>query len=192
MSLLDSILSAGNGTAVQQIAGKLGIPEGVAKQATSALMPALSRGLQRNTEQPGGLDSLLGALGSGGHEKYVDKPESIGDEDAITDGNKILGHILGSKDVSRNVAGAASAKTGVDADVLKKMLPMLATVAMGALSKQTKTGGGAVTGLMGGAGANPLSALQTAGGLGALSQFLDADKDGDSTDDLLNLAKKFF
>jgi hypothetical protein len=196
MSLLDSILSAGDGAAVGQIATKLGIPESVAKQAAGALTPALSRGLQRNTAKPGGLDSLLGALGSGTHQKYVDEPDKIGDDDGVADGNNILGHILGSKDVSRNVAGAAAEKTGVDSDTLKKMLPMLATVAMGALSKQTKGSGGGsagpLSGLTGGAGSNPLNALQTMGGLGALTQFLDADKDGDATDDLLNLAKKYF
>jgi hypothetical protein len=192
MGLLDSILSANNGAAVGQIASKLGIPEDVATKAVGALTPALSRGLQRNTEKPGGLDSLLGALSTGNHEKYVDQPETIGEEASIEDGNKILGHVLGSKDVSRNVAGAAALKTGVDSDTLKKMLPMLATVVMGALSKQTKSsGGGALSGLTGGAGSNPLSGLQTAGGLGALTQLLDTDKDGDM-DELLDMAKKFF
>jgi hypothetical protein len=191
MGLIDSILGANNGAAVSQIAGKLGIPESVATKAASALTPALSRGLQRNAEKPGGLESLLGALESGQHEKYVDQPEVIGDEPSIADGNAILGHILGSKDVSRNVAGDAASKTGVDADTLKKMLPMLATVAMGALAKQTK-GGSGTSGLVGGSGSNPLSGLQTAGGLGALTQFLDSDKDGDPMDDVLNMAKKFF
>ncbi len=191
MGLIDSILSADNGAAVSQIAGKLGIPESMATQAAAALTPALSRGLQQNTQKPGGLESLLSALSSGQHEKYVDKPEVIGDEASIADGNAILGHILGSKDVSRNVAGAAATRTGVDADTLKKMLPMLATVAMGALAKQSKSGSG-TSALTGGSGSNPLSALQTAGGLGALTQFLDADKDGDATDDVLNMVKKFF
>ena len=121
----------------------------------------------------------------------MDEPEVIAKDESIEDGNAILGHILGNKDVSRNVAGAASSSTGVDADTLKKMLPMLATVAMGALSKQSKSGG-PLNGITGGSGSTPLSGLQTAGGRGALSQFLDADKDGDSMDDVLNLAKKLF
>jgi hypothetical protein len=192
MALLDDILSAGNGGAVGQIAAKLGIPDDLARQAASALTPALSRGIERNTQQPGGLDSLLGALSSGDHQKYVDQPDTIGQEASIEDGNKILGHVLGSKDVSRNVAGAASAKTGIDAGTLKKMLPMLATVAMGALSKKTAAPGGPSSGLTGGAGSNPLNALQSMGGLGALTQFLDADKDGNATDELLDMAKKYF
>jgi len=42
----------------------------------------------------------------------------------VQDGNGILGHIFGSKDVSREVAARASAQSGVGADVLKKLLPI--------------------------------------------------------------------
>lgn len=193
MGLLDELLGGGGSGAVSQIAKQLGIPDDKAKQAASALAPALSRGLKKNAEKPGGLESLLGALNSGKHEKYVDNPEVVSRPETVEDGNKILGHILGSKDVSRNVAGAASKQTGLDAGILKKMLPMLAPVVMGALAKQTKGGDGSplggLSGLTGGSGGG---AASDAGGLGALAGFLDADKDGDSTDDLLNLAKKFF
>jgi hypothetical protein len=42
-----------------------------------------------------------------------------------------LGHILGSKDVSRQVAAQASTRTGISELVLKQMLPAVATLAMG-------------------------------------------------------------
>jgi hypothetical protein len=183
MSLLDTILSANNGAAIGQIAKQLGLPDEVAKQAAGALTPALARGLQRNASKPGGLDSLLGALSGGNHQQYVDQPEKLTSADTIADGDAILGHILGSKDVSRNVAGAAAQQTGVETTVLKKMLPMLGAVAMGALAKETA--GGKLTGVVPGlsSSSNPL---------GMLSGLLDSDKDGSSTDDLLDLAKKFF
>jgi hypothetical protein len=187
VGLLDSILTANNGAVVSQISKQLGIPDAVAQQAVQSLVPALSRGLERNAEKPGGLDALMGALQSGGHSKYIDQPQTIGQDASIADGNAILGHIFGNKDVSRNVAGNASQKTGIAADTLKKTLPMLATVAMGALAKQT--GAGQVQGVSGNQG---LGGLGGVGGLGALAGYLDQDKDGDPTDDILNLAKKFF
>ena len=52
-------------------------------------------------------------------------------------GNGILGHLLGSKDVSREVASRAAAQTGLSADVLKRMLPLAATLMMGAFSKHS-------------------------------------------------------
>jgi hypothetical protein len=178
LSLLDTILDSDSG-AIGRIAKQLGLPDTVTKQAVSALTPSLARGLQRNASQPGGLDSLLGALSTGHHQRYVDEPDKLGDEASIADGNKILGHILGSKDVSRNVAGAAAQQTGIESTVLKKMLPLLAGVAMGALSKQASAGG------------QPGAAAKT-DPLGMLSGLIDTDKDGSATDDLLDLAKKFF
>ena len=179
MSLLDTILSS-NGGAVSQIAKQVGLPEPLAKQAVSALTPALASGLQHNAAQPGGLDALLKALGSGKHEQYVDEPEKLGQQASVDDGNAILGHILGSKEVSRNVAGAASEKTGVDSSILKKMLPMLAGVVMGSLSKQTNAGS-QLTALTGSA--------STGDPLSMLSGLLGSDNDT-SSKGLLNLAKK--
>jgi hypothetical protein len=54
------------------------------------------------------------------------------------------------------------------------MLPILATVVMGALSKQTSAGSG------GGQG------------IDALTSFIDLDGDGSVADDLLDFARKLF
>jgi len=195
MNFIESILQANDGKAIGQIAKQLGLPEETATKAAAAIAPALAKGLQRNASKEGGLDSLLGALKTGKHERYVDEPDALASEETVEDGNKILGHILGSKDVSRNVAGNAAKETGIDASTLKKMLPMLGAVAMGALSKQTK-GGNALGGLSalagGGQGPQGGGTQQASNPLGALAAFLDADKDGSPTDDLLNLAKRYF
>jgi len=199
MNLLETILSAGGGDLVKQMAGQVGIGEDDAKKAVSALTPALSRGLTNNIRKEGGLESLLGALSSGQHTKYVDEPQRMASPETIEDGNAILGHILGSKDVSRNVAGHAAQQTGLDAGILKKMLPMLATAAMGSLGKQTasaaapaqQSGGlGAIGGVLGaltGGGQQ-----KDAGMAGLVEGFLDSDNDGAVVDDLLSIAKKFF
>ena len=170
MGLLDDILS--NDDALGAMAKKLGLPEDSAKKAASALAPALSRGLERNASKAGGVDDLLGALKKGNHEKYVEEPDVLGKEESIQDGNAILGHIFGSKDVSRNVAAAASQQTGLDVGALKKMLPMLAPVVMGVLAKQTKSGGGSI-------------------GLGDLTKMLGGSGDNELTDQLLDLAKRY-
>ncbi|MEO8052121.1 MAG: DUF937 domain-containing protein [Acidobacteriota bacterium] len=96
-------------------------------------------GLQRNALEEGGMDALLGALNSGNHAQYLDQPEMLAEEVTTEDGNSILGHIFGTKDVSRAVAGRASEQTGIGADVLKKMLPVVATMVMGSLSKKNGT-----------------------------------------------------
>ncbi len=137
MDLLETLLSAQGGSAVRQLAGRFGLDESQAQSAISALLPALAGGLQNNVSREGGMDALLGALGGGNHQRFLDDPSTIEQDDTVSEGNGILGHLLGSKDVSRQVASAAAEQTGVDNSVLKQMLPIVATMVMGALSKQT-------------------------------------------------------
>jgi hypothetical protein len=133
MSLLQTLLDANGGALVREVARGLDVDSGQAQNGIEQLVPALARGIQRNAARPGGLESLLDALKSGGHQRYVDQPEELGRQDSVADGNAILGHILGGKEVSRNVAGRAARETGVDSSVLEKMLPTLAAAAMGSL-----------------------------------------------------------
>ncbi len=180
-NLLETLLEANGGAVVGQMARQLGLSEGQARDALGQLAPALGRGVQRNARSSSGLDALTKALQQGGHSRYLDQPDALGDPSTLQDGNAILGHIFGSKDVSRNVAGRASRETGIDASLLQKMLPMVAAAAMGALAKQGQSGA-----------SSPFGAPARADGSDLLSQFLDADRDGSVLDDVLGLAQKFF
>jgi hypothetical protein len=111
----------------------------------------------------------------------LEDPSILNQADSISDGNGILGHILGSKDVSRQLAQQASERTGIGVDILKKMLPMAATLAMAALSRQTAQTKNA------GPGASASDGLT-----GILGSFLDSNRDGSIADDVLGLASKFF
>ena len=184
MNLLETILNAQNGDVVRQMADNFQLDERQARSAIGALVPALSRGIGRNANTPQGLDSLIGALTRGNHGQYLEHPDAVTRPAAVDDGNGILGHVFGSKDVSRQVASRAAESTGVDSRILKKMLPMLASAAMGALAKNGF-----------GAGASAPSQLsspdQGSGVGGLLAGFLDADKDGSILDDVLGMAGKF-
>ncbi|MFK5950357.1 MAG: DUF937 domain-containing protein, partial [Methylococcales bacterium] len=118
-------------------------------------------------------------------------PEALNEPSATDDGNAILGHVFGNKEVSRNVASQAAAVTGVDNSIIKQLLPLVASAVMGALSKETVN-----SPALGGVGKLDVSSLLGGSGSGQamqlISSFLDADNDGNVTDDLFNLAKKFF
>lgn len=167
MDLLETILNAKGGSAVQQLGDQMGLDQNQTVAAVSQLVPALAAGLQHNASQPGGLEALLGALSGGEHQQYINDPSRLSATETIQDGNGILGHIFGSKDVSRQVATQASANTGISADVLRKMLPLVATLAMGALSHRRaaplpgspQTADGGLMGMLG-----PLLGSNQAGG----------------------------
>ena len=181
MGILETILNSGNGALVGQVANSLNLDKGKAGGAIAELLPALKQGIRNNVGQQGGVDSLLNALKKGNHAEYVERPETLTRESTIADGNAILGHLLGSKEASRKVAAEAAAKTGIDASTLKKMLPMVAAMAMGSLSKESKSG--SLSSLLGGGGNSAMSLL---------SGFLDRDDGKSAVDGLLGMARKFF
>ena len=181
MNILDSIMNAGNGAAVRQLGSQLGLDETQTTSALSALVPALSAGLRQNLQSPDGLSGLTNALSAGNHQRYIDDPAVLGDSETVADGNGILGHLLGSKDVSRQVAAQAGAQTGLGPDVMKRMLPLVATLMMGAMSRHTATDGAAS--LTSGAGGGLLAML---GG------SLDQNRDGSVLDDIGGMISRTF
>jgi hypothetical protein len=182
MNLLDLISNAQGGAAVQEIGSQLGLGQQQTTTALAALVPALAAGFQRNAQSTGGLDGLVSALSHGQHSQYLDNPTVLGRADSISDGNGILGHVFGSKDVSRQVASRAAAQTGLSEDVLKRMLPMVAALMMGAMARQATQGGGRL--------AQPAPA---GGGLmGMLGATLDQNRDGSMIDDVIGLLGRSF
>jgi hypothetical protein len=103
----------------------------------AALMPAFSTGLKRNASTPADMSDFLSALASGNHARYFDNMQSAFTPQGVEDGNGILGHLFGSKEVSRAVTKQAEAATGIGQEILKQMLPVIASAVMGGLFKQS-------------------------------------------------------
>ncbi|MHA7901366.1 MAG: DUF937 domain-containing protein [Henriciella sp.] len=206
--LLDLLAGAQARPAKQQLGQQFGLSEDMTQQAMAALIPALAAGLKSNASQPGGVEALLGALNKGAHSRYLDEPSLLGRPETRNEGNGILGHLLGSKEVSRSVASRASEKTGLDSAVLKQMLPIVATMVMGSLSKKSEEPetvsqlagllggsqpqpndgglGGLLGGLLGGGRQKPAQS----DGLGMLGALFDADRDGSAMDDIFDMVLK--
>lgn len=177
MNITDLLFDKSNSNAISEFANNFDVNESQAKDAISSLAKSLSHGLGANTQEIKGLDSLMDALEAGKHSRYLDEPSILGKKETTQDGNDILGHIFGNKDVSRHVAKRASKETGLGAGLLKKMLPVVATMVMGSLGKK----------LLGG-GRSP--SRHESGGL--LTKIFDRDKDGSMIDDVLGMAFKAF
>jgi hypothetical protein len=84
--------------------------------------------------------------------------------------------------MSRAVASRASAQTGIDADVLKRLLPIAATLVMGSLVKQQFS-----------QQANRAPSAADAGGdiFSRLTPMLDQNRDGSVVDDIMKNVGRF-
>jgi len=179
---------------VQQLSRQFGISTQDASMALASLLPAFSTGLKRNTQSVEGAAALIQALASGRHNQYAADAAMAVSNAGMQDGQAILGHLFKNKDVSRGVAQQAALTSGLGGSLIKKMLPVIASMVMGSLFKgamgarSSSSGGlgGILSDVLGGAlgggfggGAQPRSggglggALGQAAGGGILGQIIE-------------------
>jgi hypothetical protein len=193
MQMTDVLAQMGG---LASMAKELGVSEKQAASGAEALIPAILGGFKKQAQaQPSGLEGLGGLLGQLGGGSLLDSVLSPQATD-VTRGNDVLGQIFGSKEVSRTVAQSAASRSGLDPELLRKMLPMLAMLVAGYMAKQgggaTQQSGGGLGGLLGGllGGKAKAGASQGAGAAGGLASMLDMNGDGNPLDDILGMAGK--
>lgn len=199
---------AGSG-ALDSAARELGIDPQVVAAGAAVLLPAILGGFKGQAQSaPGGLDglgSILSGMGGGGLLDAVVGPQTT----PVEQGNSILGQIFGSKDVSRQVAAHGEAQSGISAETLRRLLPIVAMLVAGYMARQHGGGaaaapatpaapaGGDLGGILssvlgsvlgGGQSATPTAAPASGGALGGLGSLLDMDGDGNPLNDIIGMA----
>lgn len=138
--LLEMLMGQQNNSNLNDIMSQFGLNEEQARQAVGSLLPGVTDGIQRQAQAKN--SSILDQLAQAQQQRYLDDDNArIYDQGAVDEGNSILGQIFGSKEVSREVAGQAAQQSGLDTSLLKKLLPMVASMAMGAVAKQAGSQG---------------------------------------------------
>ena len=129
MAGIDDIISS---IPLDQLAGRLGVDEATAQQAVGAALPALLGGLQANAQDPAGAASLGEAITQ--HDPSL--VEGGVDLDAVdtADGEKIVRHVFGSNEEA--VVAQLADSTGAGQNLMQKVLPALAPIALAFLAKQ--------------------------------------------------------
>ncbi len=187
-SILDLLADNIGGDNIGQIAGAIGADPQQTQTAVSAALPAILTALNRNTNTSQGAGALASALDRDHDGSLLDQLGGfLGGQvrGKQADGGGILGHILGGQrqQVEQGVAQAS----GLDMGQVAKLLPILAPIVMAALGRRKRQAGLDEAGLSGILGADATRVREAAPSsvIGALSGFLDKDRDGNIQDDLL-------
>jgi len=140
ISLFDMLTMAGNGRAADAFADRFDMDRRDIIRAMEALVPAFSTGFRRNASTPEGFGAFLSDLASGRHARYFDDLSHAFSDLGMMEGNDILSHLFGSKQMSRAIAAQAAQATNISENILKQMLPPMALMIMGGLFRQTISG----------------------------------------------------
>jgi hypothetical protein len=138
---------------LSNIGRQFGLSDEQTRAALDALVPVVAAGVRRNAQTPEGLQDIFKSVLSGNAVTSLDDENEIAYERSKPRGDEILGKAFGSKDVSREVAQQLSATSGIGAAILKKLLPIVASIVMGQVAKRmgagTSSGGGGLGDILG-------------------------------------------
>jgi hypothetical protein len=147
VSILDSLLSAGDGSVVKQLTSQFGINADQAGSVVSTLLPALAGGLKEKLASGQG-SSITDLISGGTLSKYADNPASLTGPAAVEQGKSLLSGIFGGGDLT-NMVSMVAEKVGISSSVVTTMLPIVATLFGSFLSKSTADGKTSLTDVVG-------------------------------------------
>ena len=190
---LEALLGLLQGQDLGQLAEQVGGNEGQVKNGVMAALPAMLTALSKNTGTEKGAQELNNALEKKHDGSILDNLSGYLSNPDLKDGAGILNHLFGNQ--TSNVANAVSQSSGLDTNGSMKMLQMLAPVLMGILGQQKKQnnldakGLGNLTSML---ASNFGSEAGASGIMEAVTNLLDANKDGNVMDDIMGMVGKLF
>lgn len=188
--ILDILNSDLGKSMVSGVAAQTNQPQGKTQEVLTMALPVLMTAMKRNASSPEGAQGLLSAITSQHDGSILNNLSGLFggggvDANVISDGSKILGHVLGNK--QSNVENAISAKSGIDASSVAQILKVAAPLVMGMLGSQAKQQNvnspsgldGLLGGLLGGSSKKNEQSF--------LESILDANGDGSIIDDVAGM-----
>ena len=167
MSTIEDILvSAQGGKLIDNLAQSFGLTPEQIRSAISALAPALALGLHNAVSNPETLNKVVDGLSHPTHAAaFVDHSVACCEQTA-TLGQGAINQLFGSNSAAGQVAQIAARDAGLRPDILSQLLPVLASVVLGGLSKSlSEKGLGPILGqIAGGGGLEAILGQLTGGG----------------------------
>ncbi|WP_242204986.1 DUF937 domain-containing protein [Aestuariivivens insulae] len=187
--ILDLLQSDLGKTIINGVSQETNQPQNKTQNLLTMALPVLITAMQRNASSQEGAQGLLSALDNKHDGSILDNLGGLfggGVDQAVkTDGEKILGHILGKKQPV--VEHALSQKSGIDANTVAQILKVAAPIVLGMLGKEKKRQNvqnqNGLKSLLGGL----LKGNSTQQEQSFLESILDADGDGSVIDDVAGM-----
>jgi len=152
--------------------------------ALGMALPILLGAMQKNIKTNSGAESLNNALSNNKHgDALLSNLKSVNATDMSSEGEKILGHLLGGKQdmVTKTIGSTLNMNESSVSSIIKMAAPLLMSILASQKSKENVPSsglGGLLNSVMGSSGAHDASLIET---------LLDKDGDGSVIDDVTGM-----
>ena len=146
MNLGDMFSTEQGRQAIAAMARQFGLSEAQVGQAVDALLPAFSVGMQNQARSVESFRQLIGSFGGGQHLAAFEYPQLASGSQMLSAGQDFMRQIFGgtenaAQQIQDQTIRQAAAVTGIGAQVLAKMLPVIASMILGGLFKGAMNNG---------------------------------------------------
>jgi hypothetical protein len=132
-NIVDIIQSAQGGQIIENLSDRFGLATWQTRSAVESLLPALVAALRKAAEAPDSLRPVLDAANDSTHRAAFESAEEAHSQASVDGGDAIVAHLFGSASAAGEVSQLAARESGLRADVLQRLLPILVSVAAGGL-----------------------------------------------------------
>ena len=140
-NMFDVFRQAQGGAAFDNLARAYGMSPEQLRAMTAALTPAFAQGFQRQAASDAGARRFAELFQTETYARAFEAQAAALDPSTRGAGEDALGALFGSKEVSRAVAAQAAAVSGVQAQIIRQVLPVLASILMGGFMKAAQGSG---------------------------------------------------
>jgi hypothetical protein len=143
--LLKTVLSTSD--VMKQLASQFDLNADQAGSVVSALLPVLGSGLKKRLTSDRG-STLSSLISDGSLSKFADNPASLASVAALTQGYSILIQIFAHGDLI-DIACTVAEEVGISSSIVTRILPIATALLGGLLAKNTASGRGNLTEMLG-------------------------------------------
>lgn len=174
----------------QKVGSKLGIESNQAQSAINMAIPFITKALSKNTSTNEGAESLMNAIKKKHNGEVFNQLDDLISHPENGEGSGIMKHLF--KDKADKIGSLIGSKSGIDTKSGNSLMQILTPMIMGAIGKESATGNLDISNLFGIFNSATEKADQNSSiPMQMVNSFLDQDGDGEITDDLMNMSKKF-
>jgi hypothetical protein len=168
-NFIDEFMNAYGPEVTQQMASNFNLDQGTVQKLIPQLAPLILGGLKKQKDEFGGDSRVDHILNKYGDQSVLDNiKDLISTKASASSVDPNLGGLLGSGG-GVQAAQALGKSLNIDSSKIMKMIPALAPLILGALTRKRDTGGGGISGV---------------------GSLLDADGDGSILDDVAGFVLK--
>jgi hypothetical protein len=138
MKLFQIIANAQESRTFFNMGQAFGFSDELMAQAVRYFIPPMAKAIERRSQTPEGLLSVLEFLGSRRYGRFLEDPRIFGHDQVLKEGERVLGYLFAREDRIKRLVENRAQRLPIEPAVIHSLLPYIAVMVIGAIEVRTR------------------------------------------------------